>query len=170
YHHQVVERLGRQHGIPVGLRLAVEQFLADRRDDLHVYARLLQFRQLVHQVDRGTRALRDYIPVARAGCEIADRVEALGRRLEVGIGELAAVGYQEIGTRHFQRNDAHFGIARGDFGGGEVPRGDVVVIPEIQVDRLPAWKQLPRLRREDAEVRAGIGRRLRPRMSRQNVQ
>ena len=102
--------------------------------------------------------------------EIANDVQPFGRGFEIGIGELAAIGHGRIRARHFNADDADLRIARGNLRGGEIARGHVVVVPEIQVNRLAAREQLPHLRGEDAEVRAPVGRGLRPGMAGQNVQ
>ena len=171
HHHEVVARLRRQHRVAVGFRLAIEQVLAHRRDDLDVDARRLQARNHAHEIDRGVGALRYDIAVARlTRREVADDVQALGGRLEVGVGKLAAVGDGKIGARHFQDDDADLRIAGGDFRSSEIARRHVVVIPEAQVDGLAAREQLPYLRRENAEVGAGVGGRLRPGMPGQDVQ
>lgn len=74
----------------------------------------------------------------RTGPEIADRVEAFGGGFQVAVGEGRPVGYREIGPRHFEGDQPHFRIARGDLGGGEIARRDIVVVPEIQINGLPA--------------------------------
>src|ERR1035438_1785607 len=83
-------------------------------------------------------SLRHHVAVARlARREIADHVETLACRFQIRVGETRAVGHREIGARHFNRDDANLGIARGDLGGGKVAGRYVVVIPEAQVDHLP---------------------------------
>ena len=72
------------------------------------------------------------------GGEVPNHVQTFRRRFEIFVGELAAVGHREIGARHFNRNDADFRIARGDFGRGEIAGRHIVVIPEIQMNRLAA--------------------------------
>src|SRR6202035_4767769 len=104
------------------------------------------------------------------GGEIANHVEAFGGGLQIGVGELRPIGNREIGARHFYRNDADLGIARGDFGSGEISRRDVVVIPEIQVNGLAAREELPYLCGENAEVGAAVGGSLGARMPGKNVQ
>ena len=104
------------------------------------------------------------------GREIADHVKALGGGAHIGVGELAAVGDREIGSRNFQGDDAHLRIAGRDFRRREVAGSDIVVIPEAQIDHLAARKQLPNLRRKDAEVGARIGRGFRPGVRGENMQ
>jgi hypothetical protein len=52
-------------------------------------------------------------------------------------------------------------LGEGQLGGGEVGRGDVVVVPQVQVHDLALGEQGPHLRREDAKVAPGIRSRLR---------
>src|SRR5262245_45156890 len=155
--HQIVARLRWQNGIPIGFRLTVEQFLADRGEDLHVDSSLLEPRKHVHQIHGGAGSLRHDVTVPRlVRREIADHVHPFCGCSHVGIGKLAAVGNLEIRSCHFDDDDSDLLFARGNFGCGEVSRSDVVVIPKTQVDDLPAWKQFPHLRRKNAEVRARI--------------
>ena len=105
-----------------------------------------------------------------AGREVADDVQTLGGGPEIRVGECAAVRHAKVGARHLDDDDSDLLFARGDLGGGEVAGGHVVVVPEAQVDDLVPRKQLPHLRREDAEVRARVGRGLGARMAREDVQ
>ena len=153
------------------LRLAREQLLAYRRYHADVHAFRLQFRQDRYQIHGRGRALYENVAASRhVGGEIPNHVKAFRRRLYVGVCERRAVGDGEVGARHFQDDDADFRVARRYFGGGEVAGGDVVVVPETERYRLPAREELPHLRREDAEVRPRVRRRLRSGVSRQNVQ
>ena len=128
-------------------------------------------RQDLDQIDGRRRALADDIAMARlARREVADDIEALGRGLDVLVGELAAVGHRIVGTRHLDDDDADLGIARRDFGGGEIAGRHIVIVPEIQVDDLAARKQPPHLGGEDAEMGAPVGRRFRPGMAGQDMQ
>ena len=77
--------------------------------------------------------------------------------LVLQVGEPRAVGDGKIGPRHFNRDDCHFGIAGGNLSRGKVACGNVVVIPEIEVDNMPAREKLPHLRRKNTEVRARVG-------------
>src|SRR6185369_239540 len=99
----------------------------------------------------------DDVTMTWAGREIADYVKAFCGGAQIGIGELAAVGDREIGTGDLERDDADFRFARGDLSSSKVRGSHVVVIPEIQVDRLSAREQLPDLGRENSKVRAPIG-------------
>ena len=105
-----------------------------------------------------------------AGREVLDDIEPLGGGAQVGIRELAAVGYGEVRPRHLQHNHAHFGIARRDLGGGEVAGRYVVVVPETERNHLAPREEFPHLRREYAEVRARVRGGLRPGVSRENIQ
>src|SRR5438093_664794 len=79
HEHEVLAGLGRQHVVPVRFGLAVEQLLADRRDDLHVDAGPRQPRQHAHEIERRARSLGHDVAVSGlAGREVADDVEALG--------------------------------------------------------------------------------------------
>ena len=102
--------------------------------------------------------------------EVANDVQALGGGPEIRVGELAAIGHAKVGARHFDDDDPHLLVARGDLRRGKVAGGHVVVVPETQIDDLITRKQLPYLRREDAEVRARIGGRFGAGMSREDVQ
>ena len=84
-------------------------------------------------------------------------VQALRGGPEVRVGEFGAIGDLEIGARHFNANDADLGIAGGYFRGGEVTRGDVVIIPEVKMNGLAAGEQFPDLRGKNAEVSASVG-------------
>ncbi len=108
--------------------------------------------------------------MTRAGREVADDIEAFRGSAHVGISELRAIGDDEIRPGDFDRDDADLLLARRNFRRGEVARRDVVVVPEAQVDDVPAREELPHLRREDAEVRARIRRGFRTGVRRQNVQ
>src|SRR6202043_2139454 len=93
-----------------------------------------------------------------------------GGGLEIRIRELAAIGDGKVRPGDLDRDDPHLLVARGNLGRGKVSRCDVVVVPEAQIDDLPSWKQLPHLRREDAEMSARIGGGLGTGMSRQDVE
>ena len=112
----------------------------------------------LHQVHRGTGPLHDHVAVPRLpGREIANHVQAFGRGFQIRVGELLRSATGKSGRATSMRDDAHFRIARGDFGGGEIARGHVVVIPEIQMNGLAAREQLPDLRWR--KCRSACGRR-----------
>ena len=91
----VLARLGRQHGAPIGFRLAVEQLFADRRDDLHIDAGTRQPWQHAHEIERRTRALRHHVTMSRlAWREIANDVQPFRRRAGVRVRELAAIRHR----------------------------------------------------------------------------
>ena len=114
----------------------------------------------------------DHIAVPRlAGREVANDIEALApRRVRSVSANLLRSATGKSGRATSMTDDADLGIARGDFGRGEIARRHVVVIPEIQMNGLAAREQLPDLRREDAEMGAPVGRRFRTGMPGQNVQ
>ena len=151
--------------------MAREQLLADGGDHFHVHAVALQPRQHPHQVDGGTGALGDNIAVPGfVRREVPQQVEALGGGLEVRVREGRAVRHREVRARHFDDDHAHERLPGCDLRGREIPRRHVVVVPEAERDHLPAGKQLPHLRREDAEVRARVRRGFRPGVTGQDVQ
>src|SRR5262249_30670857 len=76
----------------------------------------------------------------------------------------------KIGPGHFEDNKAHVWIAGSNRRGGKIAWGDIVIIPEAEMDRLATRKELPHLGGKNAKVGAGIGGGLRSRMSGQNVQ
>ena len=171
HRHQVVAGPERQHGLAVGGRLAIEQLFADGRHHFHVDAPRLDLGQRLHQVEGRAGPLGEHVAVPRpAGGEVAQHVEPLGRGPQIGVGEGRAVGHRQVGPRHLEHDHAHLRVAGRDLRRREVARRHVVVVPETEGDDLPAGEQLPHLRREDAEMGARIGRRLRPRVPGENVE
>src|SRR5262245_22544216 len=102
--------------------------------------------------------------------KVANDVQPFGRGSEVSVSKRVAVCYGKIGPGHFENNNPHLGIAGRDLGGGKIAWGDIVIIPETEVDRLATRKEFPHLGRKYPEVCARIGGGLRSRMSSQNMQ
>src|SRR5262245_3719280 len=97
--------------------------------------------------------------------KIPNDIQPFGSGSEVGIGKRVTVCHWEIGPGHFEDNNPHLGITGRDLCGGKIARGDIVVIPETEVDRLATRKEFPHLGRKNAEVGTRIGSGLWPRMS-----
>jgi len=64
HHHEVVERLRRQHRLAIRLGLAVEELFANGGNDFDVHAGLRQTRECPDQIDRRTRPLHNHIAVS----------------------------------------------------------------------------------------------------------
>ncbi len=157
--------------MPISFGLAVEQLLADRRDDLHVDAGGRQPWQHAHEIERRARSLGNDVAVSwLPRREVADDVETLGGGPQIGVGERVPVGHAEVRACHLDDDDANLLLARGDLGGGEVAGGHVVVVPEAQGDDLITREQLPHLGSEDPEVRARVGGGLRAGVPGEDVQ
>jgi len=151
------------------LRLSVEQFFADRRDYLNIDTGFFKARYLPHQIHR------------RAGaCAITYPCRGPGAKSRITYNPLAAA-FRSLSRTDFCRPRGNPGRATSiemmptlgrvrQFPPPQNTPPHIVVIPEVQVNRLAPGKQLPHLSSEDAEVRPSVGSRLRPRMSRQNVQ
>ena len=102
--------------------------------------------------------------------EVADDVKALGGGLDVGVGELRTIRHGVIRAGHFDDDDADLGITGRDFGRREIASGDVVIVPEVQVNDLAARQHAPDLGGEDAEMGTAVGGGFRARMAGQDVQ
>src|SRR5262249_10708383 len=108
--------------------------------------------------------------VRLAWSKIANDIQSFGSGFEVGVSKGVAVCHRKIGPGHFEDNDAYFWIASSNRRGGKIAWGNIVIIPETEVDRLATRKELPHLGCKNAKVGAGIRGGLRSRMPGQNVQ